>query len=215
MILDPNLTAAYVVLATALAVAPGPDVLFVVANGMQHKVRGAVASALGIGCGSILHAIAAALGISAIIAASPTAFEILRYTGAAYLLYLGIQALKSWWTYSNTLDPSNTRVEVSVWSVFRRGLITNILNPKVVVFYLALLPQFVSVELGNVGFQIFLLGSIHNVIGITFLIGIGLAAGKASGWLSTTNFGKWMDGIAGVFFIGLAVRLAISGKPEN
>ncbi|POF32286.1 LysE family translocator [Roseibium marinum] len=215
MILDPTLTTAYILLATALAIAPGPDVLFVVANGMQHRVKGAIASALGIGAGSVLHALAAALGISAIVAASPTAFEILRYAGAAYLAYLGVQAFKSWWNHSNNLDPNQAVVEVSVWNVFRRGLVTNILNPKVVVFYLALLPQFINVELGNIGLQIFLLGCIHNVIGITFLICIGLAAGKASGWLARTSFGKWMDGIAGVFFLGLAVRLLVSGKPEQ
>ena len=213
--LDTDLTIAYIALATALAVSPGPDVLFVVANGMRHKIKGAIASALGIGFGSILHALAAALGISAVIVASPTAFEILKYAGAGYLLFLGIQALKSWWAYSNTLDTNKAPVEVSVWNVFRRGLITNILNPKVIVFYLALLPQFVNVELGNVGFQIFLLGSIHNIIGMIFLIGVGLAAGKASNWLAVTSFGKWMDGIAGLFFIGLAMRLAVSGKPEN
>ena len=215
MILDPTLTTAYILLATALAVAPGPDVLFVVANGMQHRVRGAVASAMGIGCGSVLHALAAALGISAIVAASPTAFELLRYAGAAYLAYLGVQALRSWMNYANNLDPKQAVVEISAWSVFRRGLITNVLNPKVVVFYLALLPQFINVELGNVGLQIFLLGCIHNLIGITFLICIGLAAGKASGWLARTSFGKWMDGLAGVFFLGLAVRLLVSGKPEH
>jgi threonine/homoserine/homoserine lactone efflux protein len=215
LILDPTLTTAYILLATALAVAPGPDVLFVVANGMQHRVKGAVASAMGIGCGSVLHALAAALGISAIVAASPTAFELLRYAGAAYLAYLGVQALRSWWNYSNNLDPKQAVVEISAWSVFRRGLITNVLNPKVVVFYLALLPQFINVELGNVGLQIFLLGCIHNLIGITFLICIGLAAGKASGWLARTSFGKWMDGLAGVFFLGLAVRLLVSGKPEH
>lgn len=215
MILDPTLTTAYILLATALAVAPGPDVLFVVANGMQHRAKGAVASAMGIGCGSVLHALAAALGISAIVAASPTAFELLRYAGAAYLAYLGVQALRSWWNYSNNLDPKQAVVEISAWSVFRRGLITNVLNPKVVVFYLALLPQFINVELGNVGLQIFLLGCIHNLIGITFLICIGLAAGKASGWLARTSFGKWMDGLAGVFFLGLAFRLLVSGKPEH
>ena len=215
MLLDPNLTVAYVVLATALAVAPGPDVLFVVANGMRHKVKGAIASALGIGCGSVFHAIAAALGISAVVAASPVAFETLRYAGAAYLLYLGVQALRSWANHADTPSPHNAPIEISLWDVFRRGLITNILTPKVVVFYLALLPQFVSVELGNIGLQIFLLGSIHNVIGVTFLVGVGLAAGKASGWVAQTGFGRWMDGIAGVFFIGLAMRLALTGKPEH
>lgn len=215
MILDPTLTVAYIVLATALAVAPGPDVLFVVANGMRHRMKGAIASALGIGCGSFLHAIMAALGVSAVIAASPVAFDMLRYVGAAYLAYLGLQALRAYWTYTNKLDVNESMVEVSTWNVFRRGLITNILNPKVVVFYLALLPQFINVELGNVGLQIFLLGCIHNAIGMLFLISIGLVAGKASGWLSTTNFGKWLDGIAGVFFVGLAIRLLMTGKAES
>ncbi len=215
MILDPTLTTAYLVLATALAVAPGLDVVFVIANGMRHQIKGAIASALGIGFGSVIHAIAAALGISAIVAASPTAFDILRYAGAIYLAFLGVQALRSWLNYTNNLDPNQTIIEVSAWSVFRRGLITNILNPKVIVFYLALLPQFINVELGHVGLQIFLLGCIHNIIGITFLISIGIAAGRASGWLVTTSFGKWMDGIAGVFFLGLAVRLLIADKPEH
>ena len=101
------------------------------------------------------------------------------------------------------------------WKVFARGLITNVLNPTVIVFYLALWPQFVNVSLGNVGLQIFLLGTIHNLMGLTILITVGLAPGKASGWLATTQFGKWLDGLAGLFFIGLAVRLAISGRPEQ
>jgi len=215
MILDPTLTAAYVLLAIALAVAPGPDVLFVVANGMRHRVKGAIASALGIGCGSILHATAAALGISALIAASTAAFEVLRYAGAVYLAYLGLQALRSWWRYSNTLDPHHALVEISGWNIFRRGVLTNILNPKMIVFYIALLPQFVSLDLGHVGVQIFLLGCIHNLIGTAFLICIGLAAGKTSGWLSKTHIGKWLDGIAGLFFLGLALRLFLSGKPDH
>ena len=215
MILDPTLTLAYVVLATALAISPGPDVLFVVANGMRHRARGAVASALGIGAGSVLHAIAAAVGVSAVIAASPLAFDILRYAGAIYLAYLGAQAIRSWFLNRDNGQPDRHTVEQSVWSVFRQGLVTNILNPKVVVFYLALLPQFVSVELGNVGLQIFLLGCIHNVIGLIFLLCVGFGAGRASQWLAKTSFARWLDGFAGVFFIGLAVRLALSGKPEN
>ncbi len=215
MILDPSLTAAYVVVAAALAISPGPDVLFVVANGMRHHARGAIASALGIGAGSLVHAVAAAVGVSALIAASPVAFDVLRYAGALYLAYLGFQALHAWYRNAAQADDAVTLVETTTWRIFQRGLTTNILNPKVVVFYLALLPQFVNAALGHVGLQIFLLGCIHNVFGLTFLLGIGLAAGRASGWLATTSFGRWMDGIAGVFFIGLAVRLALSGKPEQ
>ena len=215
MILDPNLTAAYIVLATALAVSPGPDVLFVIANGMQHRSKGAIAAALGIAAGSAVHALAAAIGVSALIAASAMGFDVIRYGGALYLAYLGFHALTAWYRNSGGSASLGTHhTEASPWRVFTRGLITNILNPKVVVFYLALLPQFVEPELGNVGLQIFLLGSIHNVIGMIFLICVGLAAGKASGWLLKTAMARWLDGIAGVFFIGLALRLFLSDQTQ-
>ena len=179
MILDPTLTAAYIVVAAALAVSPGPDVVFVIANGMRHKAKGAIAAALGIGAGSVVHAIAAAIGVSAVIAASPLAFDILRYGGALYLAYLGVQALRCFFRNEHTPDKAMTVKETTSLAVFRRGLVTNILNPKVVVFYLALLPQFVSLELGHVGLQIFLLGCIHNILGLVFLLTVGLAASQS------------------------------------
>lgn len=215
MLLDPTLTGAYIVLAAALAFSPGPDVMFVVANSMRHKAKGAIASALGIGAGSFLHAILAAAGVSAVIAASPVAFEIMKIAGALYLAWLGIQAIRSFLRNSGSANLTQKVQEVSAWQVFLRGFLTNILNPKVIVFYLALLPQFVSVELGHVGLQVFLLGCIHNVIGLSFLIVVGLAAGKASGWIATTGVGRWLDGIAGVFFLGLAARLALTGRPNG
>jgi threonine/homoserine/homoserine lactone efflux protein len=214
--LDPTLTAAYIVLAAALAFSPGPDVMFVAANGMRHKAKGAIASALGIGAGSFLHAILAAAGISAIIAASPIAFEVMKIAGALYLAWLGIQAIKSFLRNSGSANLAQKAQEISVWQVFLRGFMTNILNAKVIVFYLALLPQFVSVELRHVGVQVFLLGCIHNVIGLSFLIAVGLAAEKASGWIARTSVGRWLDGIAGLlFFLGLAVRLALTGRTNS
>lgn len=215
MLLDPTLTAAYIVLAAALAFSPGPDVMFVVANGMRHKAKGAIASALGIGAGSFLHAILAAVGVSAVIAASPVAFQIMKIAGALYLAWLGVQAIRSFLRNSGSANLMQKIQEVSAWQVFLRGFLTNILNPKVIVFYLALLPQFVNVELGHVGLQVFLLGCIHNVIGLSFLIVVGLAAGKASGWIARTSVGRWLDGIAGVFFLGLAARLALTGRPNG
>jgi threonine/homoserine/homoserine lactone efflux protein len=215
MLLDPTLTAAYIVLAAALALSPGPDVMFVIANGMRHRAKGAIASALGIGAGSFLHAILAAVGVSAVIAASPIAFEFMKIAGAIYLAWLGIQAIKSFLRNSGSASLTQKIQEVSAWKIFLRGFVTNMLNPKVVVFYLALLPQFVSVELGHVGLQVFLLGCIHNVIGLSFLIVVGLASGKASGWIARTNLGRWLDGIAGVFFLGLAARLALTGRPNG
>lgn len=215
MVLDPGLTAAYVVLAAALAFSPGPDVMFVIANGMRHKARGAIASAFGIGAGSFLHAVLAAAGVSAVIAASPVAFDIMKFAGALYLAWLGIQAIRSFLKHSGPVDRAGAAVDVSVRQVFLRGFLTNILNPKVIVFYLALLPQFVNVSLGHVGLQVFLLGCIHNAIGLGFLIVVGLAAGKASGWLMRTSAGRWLDGIAGLFFLGLAARLAFTGRANG
>ena len=213
--LDPNLTAAYIVLAAALAFSPGPDTMFVVANGMRHKAKGAIASALGIGAGSFLHAVLAAAGVSAVIAASPVAFETMKIAGALYLAWLGVQAIRAFLRNDGSAALAQNIGEISARHVFLRGFLTNILNPKVIVFYLALLPQFVSVPLGHVGLQVFLLGCIHNAIGLSFLLAVGLAAGKASGWLARTSFGRWLDGIAGVFFIGLAARLALTGRPND
>jgi len=215
MLLDPTLTTAYIVLAAALAFSPGPDVMFVVANGMRHKASGAIASGLGIAAGSFFHAILAAAGVSAVIAASPVAFEAMKIAGALYLAWLGVQALKSFLRNSGSAKFAGRAEAVSAGRVFLRGFTTNILNPKVIVFYLALLPQFVNVQLGHVGLQVFLLGCIHNVIGLSFLIAVGLAAGKASGWIAGTSVGRWLDGIAGVFFLGLAARLALTGRASD
>ena len=152
------------------------------------------------------------------VAASPVAFDILRHAGAAYLAYLGLQALRAALSGAAHDAPPGTApapaAEASALSVFRRGLITNVLNPKVIVFYLALLPQFVNADLGHVGVQIILLGSIHNAVSLVFLICVGLAAGRASDWLATTRFARWIDGIAGLFFLALALRLVVAGKVE-
>jgi threonine/homoserine/homoserine lactone efflux protein len=215
LLLDPTLTAAYIVLAAALAFSPGPDVMFVVANGMRHKAKGAIVSALGIGAGSLLHAIAAAVGVSAVIAASPLAFDVMRIAGALYLAWLGLQAIRAFVRNSGSDQSPQQVTDVFAWQVFLRGFLTNLLNPKVVVFYLALLPQFVNVELGHVGLQVFLLGCIHNIIGLSFLVAVGLASGSASAWIARTGIGRWLDGIAGLFFLGLAARLALTGRSND
>ena len=203
---------AFLVVATAVALSPGPDVMFVLASGMQHKTRGALASALGICAGSLNHALAAAVGISALIASSPTAFGVLQYAGAAYLVWLAFKAFRSF------LNPQDQAVEgqpqTPTAHVFRQALTTNLLNPKVIVFYLALLPQFVSLDLGQVGLQIFLLGCIHALIGLVYLVVIGCVAGKAAAWLRTSGFARWLDAIAGTVFLGLALRIALSGRPS-
>ena len=213
MLLDPSLLAAFLMVAIAVALSPGPDVMFVLATSMQHKTRGALASALGICAGSLVHALAAAFGISALIASSPAAFTFLQFAGAAYLAWL---AFKAFAACINPPAPVMTSaLQVPTTHVFRQALVTNMLNPKVIVFYLALLPQFVSLPLGHVGLQIFLLGCIHAGLGFVYLAVIGCAAGQASNWLRTSGFARWLDAVAGIVFLGLAVRIALFGRPMN
>ncbi len=212
MLLDPTLTTAYIVVAAALALAPGPDVMFVLANSLRHKAKGAIAAALGVCAGTLLHSIAAAIGVSAAIAASPIAFELLRYGGAAYLLYLGVQSIASFFKAQASNNAQIIADAPSVFNVFRQGLITNLLNPKVIIFYIALLPQFVNTDLGHVGLQIVLLGLIHTSIGLVYLLLIGTLTGNAAAWITKTRFSAYLDAIAGIFFVGLALRLALSGR---
>lgn len=210
--LDPTLAAAFLVVAFAVALSPGPDVMFVLASGMQHKTRGAVASAVGICTGSLVHALAAALGVSALIASSPTAFLVLQYLGAAYLAWLGFKAFRQF--LRPEPDSGAVLPQTPTAHVFGQALVTNLLNPKVIVFYLALLPQFVSLPLGHVGLQIFVLGAIHAAIGLVYLVVIGCVAGRASYWLRTSGFARWLDAVAGMVFVGLAFRLALTGRPS-
>lgn len=213
--LDPTLLGAFVVVAAAVIVSPGPDTLFVIASGLRHRAAGAVAAALGIATGSILHGLAAALGVSALLATAPWFFEALRLAGAAYLVYLGLRALRAAVAPSPAGSSAPQPAAASPFRVYRQAVITNLLNPKVIVFYLALLPQFVAPALGAVGLQMFLLGSIHAGLGALWLSLIGIGSGAAAGWLARRAFARWLDAIAGAFFIGLALRLALGGRIER
>ena len=141
--------------------------MFVLASSTSGGARSGVAATLGISTGALTHATMAALGISALIAASPLAFDILRIAGAIYLLWIGATALREFARGLRTSSGSRVAAagEASVWNAYRRGLLTNVLNPKVGVFYVAFLPQFTNLEWGSVPLQIVLLGLVHNLIG--------------------------------------------------
>jgi threonine/homoserine/homoserine lactone efflux protein len=214
-VLDPTLLGAFVVIAAAVVVSPGPDTLFVLASGLRHRAAGAVAAALGIATGSAFHGLAAALGVSALLATAPWFFEALRFAGAAYLAYLGLRALRAALAPRPPHSAAPQPAAAAPLRVYRQAVITNLLNPKVIVFYLALLPQFVAPALGAVGLQIFLLGCIHAGLGAVWLSLIGIGSGAAAGWLARRAFARWLDGIAGIFFIGLALRLVLGGRVER
>ena len=211
MILDPTLFTAYLVAALALALSPGPDTMFVLASSASGGSRSGVAATFGISSGGLVHATLAALGISALIAASPVAFDALRIGGALYLLWIGAKALRD---FVNGLRATDATLaasgEASFWIAYRRGFMTNVLNPKVGIFYVAFLPQFANPELGHIPLQIFLLGLTHNIIGSVWLVALSSLSGRAAQAFSRNpRIRAWLDGIAGLVYVALALRIFV------
>lgn len=207
MLLDPALFAAYLAAATLLALTPGPDTMFVLASSASGGSRAGIAATLGISTGGLVHAAAATFGISALIAASPEAFDTIRIVGAVYLLAIGIQAFMR--LRKAATQGAAALVAASTLGVaYRRGLLTNISNPKVILFYVAFLPQFANPALGHVPFQILLLGFTQMVIGALWLMTLALAAGSAAERLAGNGrMRRWLDGVAGSVYILLALRI--------
>jgi len=192
----------------ALNLAPGPDMLYVSTRSLTQGRRAGVISALGIAAGSVVHTVAIASGLAALLRAVPLAYEIVRFAGAAYLIWLGIQALLA---KTGPLD-GKPLDRASEWTIFRQGVITNLLNPKVALFFLAFLPQFVR-EDGPVALQIIVLGCLFNLSGTLVNIGVAQVAASARGWLATgervQRIFRWLTASV---FVGLGLRLAIQER---
>ncbi|PWC40704.1 LysE family translocator [Azospirillum sp. TSO22-1] len=214
MPLDPHLLQLYLVAATVLVLAPGPDSLLVLARGLTEGRRAGLVATAGITAGNVVQAVLAAAGVSALIAASPTLFDLLRYAGAAYLAWIGGKAL---WSvavaHRQGAAPVDPPPPASARRVFANALLTNLLNPKIILFYLAFVPQFVAPERGMVGVQIFLLGLILGGMGCVYLAGVAvLSAGAARRVLTSRALRTALDGVAGVLFLGFALRLLLTER---
>ena len=193
-----------------LMIIPGPDMVFVTANALGGGARAGFAAMLGVASGAYLHIIAAALGISAILQTSETAYDIVRLCGAAYLAYLGVKFLRS--TASITeIAPAMPRAN---WAIFRQGVITNLFNPKAALFTLSFVPQFVSPATGPVWSQMLVLGVIIVVIMMAVELPIILASGQFSRWLAgKSGASRWLDRAIGAMLLGLAAYIAAERKP--
>lgn len=189
----------------ALNIAPGPDMLYVLARSANQGRRAGLVSALGIAVGTLIQTSLVALGLAGILAAVPLAYEIVKFVGAGYLIYLGIRALLSRQHALTTPQVAH----LALWRVFMQGVVTNVLNPKVALFFLAFLPQFTSPNYGSVPLQIVILGTLFNISG-TLVNGIvALLAGSLGGWLKRhAQASRIVNWLTGGIFIGLGVRLA-------
>jgi threonine/homoserine/homoserine lactone efflux protein len=210
---DDSSLALFLVAVLALNLTPGPDMLFCFANGVgRGRAAGAVA-ALGIGAGSVVHTLAAALGAAGLLAASPLLFDAVRFAGAAYLFWLAWRALSA---PLSAAGAAGAGVEAAGRSglgrVFLQGLVTNVLNPKVALFFIAFLPQFAVPADGPVWQQMLLLGGVLSVSGTLVNAAVGVGAGGLGGLFGRNpriaRVQRWLT--AGIF-AGLAARLALTG----
>lgn len=178
---------------------PGQDIFFATASGILGGPRSGVMAGLGVGLGALWHVALSALGLSALIAATPAALTGIKYAGAAYLLYI------AWQSWNDPGDISAGIAQRSGWAAFRKGALTNMLNPKPILFMLAFLPQFVDPTLGPVWMQIVFLGSVFGITGTIITAGFGYLAGRA-GHAIGARLGL-LNKVAAVLFAGLAARL--------
>ncbi len=191
-----------------ITLSPGPDNLLVLSIGAAKGRRLGMAFGLGCGIGCLSHTFLAALGISALIAASPVAFMVLKFSGGIYLIYLGWQALRS---KGGVNTPRGDGLATNAWQLFAKGLFANAINPKVVMFFLAFLPQFVAHERGDAPWQILQLGTIFTLQASLLFGLLGYFAGHVGRWLNRNdNAGLWLDRIAGTVFVGLGLKLLVS-----
>lgn len=192
--------ATFMAAAMILYCTPGVDMMFTLASGISGGPKAGMAAAAGISTGVLVHVVMAAVGIAALLAAHPAAYDAIRYCGAAYLAWLAVQ---SWYA---TPDARMHQGSVDIWRAFRRGFLTNILNPKVALFVVAFLPQFANADVGPIWHQIIILGLCLTVGGLITDGIFGLMAGAMADRLRRSS--NVMNKIAAIVFGGLAVRLA-------
>ena len=195
--------------ALMLNLTPGNDMLYVMARSSGQGVKAGVVSSLGIMAGCTVHMLAAVAGISALITQSALAFNVIKYIGAAYLVYLGMKAITN---KKTALILHQNITPLSYKKIFWQGVITNVLNPKVALFFLAFLPQFIN-DSENAALQILLLGSWFNFSGTVINVAVAFLFGKiGSFFLRWPNFVLWQQRITGSLLVVLGIKVALSSK---
>ena len=211
MIPDAATLGIFVAAALALLLVPGPAVLYIVARSVDQGRSAGLVSVLGVHLGSLVHVTAAAVGLSSLLVPSAVAFGVVKYAGAAYLIYLGVRALIA------HEEPADVGLRpASLRALLRQGAVVNILNPKTALFFLAFLPQFVDADAGYVAAQLVFFGLLFVALGLVTDSLYALAAGTAGGWLRSSRFfagaRRW---VSGTVFIGLGLATALSGSRQK
>lgn len=200
----------YTLGAAILIISPGPDFLYVTTRGIAQGRKAGILSAAGISIGLLVHTILAALGLSALLQTSGFLFQTVKFTGAAYLIYLGIRAFVS---KDNIIQQDVNKIQLDGSVIFRQGVLTNVFNPKAIITFMAFIPQFINPADGNASIQIVILGAVIAFLAIVWFGIVGYFAGSLGGWLSKKSaFKNAMRWITSSILIGLGLRLAFSKK---
>lgn len=203
--------ALFIISGLLLNMVPGPDSLLIMTRSATQGWRAGSSAALGIGTGTLVHIFAAALGLSAILATSATAFMIVKLAGAAYLLYVGVKLLFSKAKASSSGTPEKTLMPLSYRKIFLQGFMTNVLNPKVAVFFLAFVPQFISPDAGSKPLAFILLGFIFNFNGMLWCHLLAVSTAVASHKIKiNTGLVTWLNRLIGGVFVSFGIKLALS-----
>ncbi|MBP5857858.1 LysE family translocator [Marivibrio halodurans] len=197
-----------------LYISPGPDMLHVANRAMADGIRGGMLAALGVSAGLVVHMLAAAFGLAAVLVIWPIAFTLVKWLGAAYLLYLGVTALMG---RGSAARPTGGMARAGSWRLFRQGFLVNLLNPKIALFFMAFLPQFASQAPGANGvdqtLQILILGALFNTGSLVWLGIQTVTFARIGRWLSARpRILLWQRRVSGVLLIALAGRLAVAER---
>jgi threonine/homoserine/homoserine lactone efflux protein len=196
----------FVAASALLAIAPGPDVIYVLTRGIAQGRKAGLAAALGFASGCIFHTVLAAVGIAALIRSSELAFDFVRYAGAAYLVYIGIQALR----HRSAFSIEAASEARALMTIYKQSVVGNMLNPKVTLFFLAFLPQFVNSEAGNIGIQMGLLGVTFMIVTVVVFGAVAIFAAMIGDWVRRKPaIGERLNVFAGATFIALGIRVAL------
>jgi threonine/homoserine/homoserine lactone efflux protein len=204
--------ALFSVAAMALLLTPGPAVLYIVTRSIDQGRLAGIVSVLGIAVGTLFHIAAAALGVSALLVSSALAFGVVKYLGAAYLIYLGVRKLRE----RPDASQPETIGQRNLTRIFSQGVLVNLLNPKTALFFFAFLPQFVEVSRGAVAVQILFLGGMFVALSILSDSSYALLAGTFGGWLKgNARFLRTQRYFAGGVYITLGITTALSGSGKS
>ena len=207
---EPSTLALFALAAAVLVAVPGPNLVYILTRSLSEGRRAGLASVLGVETGTVLHVLAAALGLSALVASSAVLLDVVRYAGAAYLVYLGVRALRG--RAAAAAAPSPGTASGSAARAYRQGVVVQVLNPKVGLFFLALMPQFVDPRVGPVAVQVVVLGLVLGTIGVTisslYALGGSALAARGRGRGGGTGRGRY---VTGGIYIALGVAAALTG----